>query len=386
MVAGLCRLRPPLLSLFLFIVPFVPALHAAADINETSEQLSQLKEQIDAIQSRLDASEVERDSLQKDLRDIDLQIGASDIKAEKLNRERRALEERVQALEAESRSLRADQEAREQLIQQSIQHMWAMQQGGELRVWLGDQRPQDAARHITYLQILVEDQRALINEYQRGLEKIERNVLSLAEAQNQLAVQIAAQGSLKQELAEQRNTRRQTLLAINAQVSNDEQQLSKLRLDQQRLNQLFEELASVMPEPTLAPAVQPFAALRGTLSMPVSGVPSNQFGTRRNADIRWQGWLIPAAEGEPIRAVHAGRVIYADWLRGQGLLIVIDHNDGWLTLYAQNHSLMRQVGDRVTAGDVIARAGASGGRDVTGLYFEIRQQGQPVDPAQWIRR
>ena len=205
MVAGICRLRP-LLSLFLFIVPFVPALHAAADINETSEQLSQLKEQIDAIQSRLDASEVERDSLQKDLRDIDLQIGASDIKAEKLNRERRALEERVQALEAESRSLRADQEAREQLIQQSIQHMWAMQQGGELRVWLGDQRPQDIARHITYLQILVEDQRALINEYQRGLEKIERNVLSLAEAQNQLALQIAAQGSLKQELAEQRNT------------------------------------------------------------------------------------------------------------------------------------------------------------------------------------
>ncbi len=367
-------------------MPFVPALHAAADINDTSEQLSQLKEQIDAIQARLDASEVERDSLQKDLRDIDLQIGASDIKAEKLSREKRALEERVQALEEESRSLRADQEAREQLIQQSIQRMWAMQQGGELRVWLGDQRPQDAARHMTYLQILVEDQRVLINEYQRGLEKIERNVLSLAEAQNQLALQIAAQGSLKQELAEQRNTRQQTLQAINAQVSNDEQQLSKLRLDQQRLNQLFEELASVMPEPTLAPAVQPFAALRGTLSMPVSGVPSNQFGTRRNADIRWQGWLIPAAEGEPIRAVHAGRVIYADWLRGQGLLIVIDHNDGWLTLYAQNHSLMRQVGDRVIAGDVIARAGASGGRDVTGLYFEIRQQGQPVDPAQWIRR
>ena len=111
--------------------------------------------------------------------------------------------------------------------------------------------------------------------------------------------------------------------------------------------------------------------------MPVSGA-SNQFGTRRNADIRWQGWLIPAAEGEPIRAVHAGRVIYADWLRGQGLLIVIDHNDGWLTLYAQNHSLMRQVGDRVIAGDVIARAGASGGRGVTGLYFEIRRKGNQL--------
>ena len=120
--------------------------------------------------------------------------------------------------------------------------------------------------------------------------------------------------------------------------------------------------------------------------MPVTGTPSNRFGGRRNADIRWRGWLIPAEEGESIRAVHAGQVIYADWLRGQGLLIVIDHDDGWLTLYAQNHSLMRQVGDRVAAGDVIARAGASGGHDVTGLYFEVRHQGQPVDPAKWIRR
>ena len=96
--------------------------------------------------------------------------------------------------------------------------------------------------------------------------------------------------------------------------------------------------------------------------------------------------MIPAEEGTAIRAVHAGLVIYADWLRGQGLLIVIDHQDGWLTLYAQNHSLMRAVGESVMAGDVIARAGASGGQEMTGLYFEIRQQGEPVDPAEWIRR
>ena len=384
MVAGLCRLRAHLFSLFLLIAVLPLVVLAATDISETNEQLSQLKEQIDAIQARLDASEKERDTLQRDLRDIDLQIGDSDVKAEALDRQQRALEDRLQVLEQEGRSMQADQAAREALIEQSIQHMWAMQQGGGLRVWLGEQKPEEVARNISYLQLLIDDQRELISRYQQGLEDIERNVQRVAETQTQLTVQMSAQNDVRETLASQRAARQQTLKAINAQVRTDAQALATLRADQQRLNELLNELANVPAAPI--PAAQPFADLKGALPMPVTGTPSNRFGGRRNADIRWRGWLIPAEEGESIRAVHAGQVIYADWLRGQGLLIVIDHDDGWLTLYAQNHSLMRQVGDRVAAGDVIARAGASGGHDVTGLYFEVRHQGQPVDPALWIRR
>ena len=384
MVAGLCRLRAHLFSLFLLIAVLPLVVLAATDISETNEQLSQLKEQIDAIQARLDASEKERDTLQRDLRDIDLQIGDSDVSAEALDRQQRALEDRLQVLEQEGRSMQTDQAAREELIEQSIQHMWAMRQGGGLRVWLGDQKPEEVARNISYLQLLIDDQRALISRYQQGLEDIERNVQRIAETQTQLTAQINAQNDFRETLASQRAARKQTLQAINTQVRTDAQALAKRQADQQRLNQLLNELANVTAAPI--PAAQPFADLKGALPMPVSGTPSNRFGARRNADIRWRGWLIPAEEGESIRAVHAGQVIYADWLRGQGLLIVIDHDDGWLTLYAQNHSLMRQVGDRIAAGDVIARAGASGGHDVTGLYFEVRHQGQPVDPAQWIRR
>ena len=384
MVAGLCRLRAHLFSLFLLIAVLPLVVLAASDISETNEQLSQLKEQIDAIQARLDASEKERGTLQRDLRDIDLQIGDSDVKAEELDRQQRALEDRLQVLEQEGRSMQADQAAREALIEQSIQHMWAMQQGGGLRVWLGDQKPEEVARNISYLQLLIDDQRELISRYQQGLEDIERNVQRVAETQTQLTVQMSAQNDVRETLASQRAARQQTLQAINAQVRTDAQALATLQADQQRLNELLNELANVTAAPI--PAAQPFADLKGALPMPVTGTPSNRFGGRRNADIRWRGWLIPAEEGESIRAVHAGQVIYADWLRGQGLLIVIDHDDGWLTLYAQNHSLMRQVGDRVAAGDVIARAGASGGHDVTGLYFEVRHQGQPVDPALWIRR
>lgn len=384
MVAGLCRQHPIQLPLFVATTLLITVGYVAADINEAGEQLSRLKAEINAIQSRLTASEKERDTLQRDLRDIDLQISVSDIKAAQLNRERRALKQTLRTLDQEGQSLRADQESRMRLIEQSIQHLWAMQQGGGLRVWLGDQTPEDVARHITYLQILLEDQKDMINHYEQGLRDIERNIEHTKETQAQLAAQVEAERSATQVLAGQRATRQRTLQAINAQVSTDEKQLAKLEADRQRLNQLFEELVRVTPAPITARV--PFAELKGALAMPVSGIPSNRFGARRNADIRWQGWLIPAEEGATIRAVHAGQVIYADWLRGQGLLIVIDHHDGWLTLYAQNHSLMRQVGESVMGGEVIARAGASGGQEMTGLYFEIRQKGQPVDPAHWIRR
>ena len=384
MVAGLCRQHPIQLPLFVATTLLITVGYVAADINEAGEHLSRLKTEIDAIQSRLDASEKERDTLQRDLRDIDLQISVSYIKAAQLNRERRALKQTLRTLDQEGQSLRADQESQVRLIEQSIQHLWAMQQGGGLRVWLGDLTPEDVARHVTYLQILLEDQQDMINHYEQGLRDIERNIERTQETQAQLAAQVEAERSATQVLAGQRATRQRTLQAINAQVSTDEKQLAKLEADRQRLNQLFEELVRVTPAPIIARV--PFAELKGALAMPVSGIPSNRFGARRNADIRWQGWLIPAKEGAAIRAVHAGQVIYADWLRGQGLLIVIDHHDGWLTLYAQNHSLMRQVGESVMGGEVIARAGASGGQEMTGLYFEIRQKGQPVDPAHWIRR
>ena len=384
MVAYICRPRSTLLSLLLGTTLFISVDHTAADVNEAGERLSRVKKEIDAIQSRLSASEQERDTLQSTLREIDLQIGASDIKADELNRERRILNARLQSLDQKGQSLRAGHNARVQLIELSIRQLWAMQRSGGLRVWLGDQTPEDVARNLTYLQIVVEDQQEMINHYEQGLSDIERNVQRIAETQTQLALQVEAESSAKKALAKRRARRQQTLQAINAQVSTDEKRLANLEADQQRMNQLFEELMSMTPAPR--PAIVPFVKLKGALRMPVSGTPSNRFGARRKADILWQGWLIPAEEGEAITAVYAGQVIYADWLRGQGLLIVIDHQDGWLTLYGQNHSLMRQVGESVMAGDVIARAGASGGQETTGLYFEIRQQGQPVDPALWIRR
>ena len=354
-------------------------------LDQTPEQIEALRAEITVIQARLASQESERDALQDALREAEVQIGELDRQLGALGQERRALQQELNALDAEGEQLRQAQRQRTDTIDTSIQQLWLLQQGGGFRVWFSDQNPQDVARNLAYFQTLIEAQQQMIADYGLGLEAIAENRSRIAQTETALREQASATEATKTTLTDQRATRQATLAQISQQVQHDQQRLNVLQRDQARLNALLGELEAVAaaapPEPRM-----PFADAQGTLVMPMVGRLKNRYGARRNADIRWRGWLIAADEGEPVRAVHGGDVIYADWLRGQGLLMVVDHGEGWLSLYAQNHSLLRGVGDRVSAGDIIAKAGASGGSETSGLYFEIRHRGEPVDPGEWIRR
>ncbi len=354
-------------------------------LDQTSEQIEALRAEITVIQARLASQESERDALQDVLREAEVRIGELDRQLGALGQERRALQQELNALDAESEHLRQAQRQRTDTIDTSIQQLWLLQQGGGFRVWFGDQNPQDVARNLAYFQTLIEAQQQMIADYGLGLEAITENRSRIAQAETALRKQASATEATKTTLTDQRAMRQATLAQISQQVQDDQQRLNVLQRDQARLNALLGELEAVAaaapPEPRM-----PFADAQGILVMPLVGTLKNRYGARRNADIRWRGWLIAADQGEPVRAVHGGDIIYADWLRGQGLLVVVDHGEGWLSLYAQNHSLLRGVGDRVSAGDIIAKAGASGGSETSGLYFEIRHRGEPVDPGEWIRR
>jgi septal ring factor EnvC (AmiA/AmiB activator) len=358
-------------------------------LDQTSEQIEALRAEISVIQARLASQESERDTLQDALQEAEVQIGELDRELGALSQERRALKQELKALDTEGERLRDAQRQRTDAIDASIQQLWVLQQGGGFRVWLGDQNPEDVARNLAYFEALIEAQQQTIAEYELGLEAVEQNRSRIAQAETALREQAIGMAATKATLTDQRATRQSTLALISQRVQDDQQRLSALERDQARLNALLDELeALAAASPVVAPPETqlPFADTQGALAMPVAGTLTNRYGARRNADIRWRGWLITADEGEPVRAVHGGDIIYADWLRGQGLLMVIDHGEGWLSLYAQNHSLMRGVGDHVSAGDIIAKAGASGGSETSGLYFEIRHRGEPVDPGEWIRR
>ncbi len=355
-----------------------------ADAAQTAAELTSLTAEIAAIQALLKASEQERDTLQSALREIDIQIGESDLQLDLLTSEQAALQRRVDDLDAKGFGIRAEQQKRAEIIEASIQQLWLLHQGGGLRIWLGDQNPQLIARNLAFLQATIADQQIMIREYEGSLAKLTLNRDSIAATQETLHAQTEKQTQLRQRLADQRENQRQILREIDAQVKTEEERLIALSADRDRLNTLLIELSELAPR---APAPrQPFETSKGRLQMPVAGEITNRFGSRRNTDMLWRGWLIHASVGAPVKAIHAGQVIFSDWLRGQGLLVVIDHGEGWLSLYARNHSLLRRVGEQVSASDVIARAGNSGGGEQPGLYFEIRQHGQPIDPADWIRR
>ena len=359
-------------------------------IDDTAEQISALRAEIASVQERLASQEDDRDELQAALREAETQMSVLDQQLSKLNGERAQLQQKIDQLDQEGEQLRSAQQQRADTIDASIQQLWLLQQGGGFRVWLGDQNPEDVARNLAYFQMVIEAQQQSIDAYEKGLEALALNRDTIAQTESELQAQSEAVEAARDALATQREARQVALAAINQKVESDQQRLAVLIQDRERLDALLAELEALATAaaPVMNPAadLQPFAETKGTLAMPVSGSLTNRFGERRNADIRWKGWLIAAEEGEPVRAVHGGQVIYADWLRGQGLLMVVDHGDGWLSLYGQNHSLLRGVGERVNAGDVIARAGASGGSELSGLYFEIRHDGQPLDPTEWIRR
>ena len=357
---------------------------SSKDTSETESQLSALREDIAAIRTQLDAQEEARDGLQDTLGRTERSIGELNQQLTASTQEKQRLQEKLTSLRTENDVLKEDQIRLEADVEAGIRQLWMLQQGGGLRVWLGDQDPQQTARHLAYYRLILEEQQHSIERYQQGVADIAARVNAILRTESDLTARAAAIAATREQLTAEQDTRRQTIARINTQLKQDQAQLDALILNQTRLNILLERLQTIaLPAP---PTLQPFATLRGQLTMPIEGKPINRFGAIRNADLRWRGWLIPAEQGDPIRAVHGGRVIFADWLRGQGLLLVVDHGDEWLSLYAQNHSLLRAVGDWVSSGEVLSRAGATGGSEMNGLYFEIRHQGEPVDPADWFRR
>ena len=180
--------------------------------------------------------------------------------------------------------------------------------------------------------------------------------------------------------------RKKALAALSASLKTDRQRLNKMTRERKDLEQLLSAVEEAINDIKVPNDYRPFAQRKGKLAWPLKGRIRAGFGNPRSGSLRWEGWLIQANSGTPVKAVHHGRVVFADYLRGFGLLSIIDHGDDYMTLYAHNRDLLKEVGDWVLPGEVLAYAGNSGGREESALYFEIRRKGKPHDPKVWLAR
>jgi septal ring factor EnvC (AmiA/AmiB activator) len=209
---------------------------------------------------------------------------------------------------------------------------------------------------------------------------IEEKTLALSRLRNSQRTRMAR-------LAEQKQLRAKAVAALRQQLAKQGGALKRLQADEQRLQELVHSLQNLLADiPSDAAHNKPFNAMKGALRWPARGQLSARFGAPRgDSGLTWQGVLITAPEGGKVHAVAQGRVAFADWMRGFGLLLIIDHGDGYMSLYGHNQALYKEVGEWVDTGEVVATLGASGGQIQAGLYFELRHRGRPVNPRKWCR-
>ncbi|PJY95780.1 peptidase M23 [Pseudomonas donghuensis] len=402
---------------------------------QTQQQLDATRQDIAELKKMLGKLQEEKSGVQKDLRSTETDIGKLEKQVEALQLELKKTEGELERLDTEKKKLQSARIEQQRLI--AIQARSAYQNGREeyLKLLLNQQNPEKFARTLTYYDYLSQarlSQLRNFNETLRQLANVEKDI-SLQQAQ--LLAQQGTLDSQRQELEKVRAERKEVLAKLNNDVKARDQKLQAREQDQADLTKVLktieetlarqareaeearqkallaaqeaekqrqrEALAANSSEAPKKPKAIPgplvsssgetfggaFSAAQGKLPWPVNGRLLARFGETRGDDSRakWDGVMISASPGSQVRAVHGGRVVFADWLRGAGLLVILDHGNGYLSLYGHNQSLLKSAGDVVKAGEAISTVGNSGGQDSSGLYFAIRQQGRPSDPAQWCR-
>jgi septal ring factor EnvC (AmiA/AmiB activator) len=255
-----------------------------------------------------------------------------------------------------------------------------------LKVLLSQDSPATVGRTLVYYDYFNRARSARIAALTTEMQGLTELRAASDAAQRQLAEVTAAQAEQVAALEHARDERRSLVAKLDAGIGDTNAAIAKLKAEEQRVGDLVKRLAKATAGFPVDSS-QPFARSKGKLAWPVAGRLAGDYGQpRAGGQVRWNGVLLEAERGSAVRAIYGGRVVFADWLPGLGLLVIVDHGGGYMSLYGHNETLLKQPGDAVAAGDAIAQVGDSGGQARPALYFEIRQNGEPVDPHQWITR
>jgi septal ring factor EnvC (AmiA/AmiB activator) len=381
-------LRPALSVLAMVSVLLLPEPGlAATEEDETRLQLQQLKQDITRLGQELEQDVRQRGSVESALRQSEVAIGKirKDIGDTRIRLQ--SSEVKLSGLRQQRQQLLIARGEQQELIIREVQTAYQMGKQGQLKILLNQEQPGTLARSMAYYDYFYQARQGHIDRYLEVLARIDLLEPEIASTQAQLESNRATMRRQEKNLIASKAQRQLDLNRLNIRIANKDERLKKLDQDREELERLLEVIEQAIAEMELPQEYQNFATLKGQMPWPLAGKPSNRFGGRRSTGSqRWQGLTIPAEEGGSITAIHHGRVVFADWFRGSGLLLIIDHGDGFMSLYAHNQALLREVGEWVSAGSAIATAGNSGGRLNAALYFEIRQNGKPVNPAKWLTR
>lgn len=362
-----------------------PSLAQRADRAQTEAELSRIRGEIDKIRAQVSRDAAERDRLTRELRSAEQSVAGARERLRELQRQRNESRKRRDEIEAQSRARERELATERDALAGQLRAAYMIGREEPLKLLLNQRDPARAGRMFAYY--------GYFGRARAGqIARIREHIATLAELQAQLEAEEQRYAALEQQqkgeleaLEAARSERGAVLAKVQQESRSRVASLERLRKEQAALERLLRELRRAV-ERFPSDSRDPFARLRGKLTWPVAGRVVARYGETRAGGLKWEGMLLSAERGAAVRSIYHGRVIYADWLAGLGLLVIVDHGGGYMSLYGHNDALFRKVGERVTAGDSLAAVGDSGGRPRPELYFEIRRNAQPLDPRPWFRK
>ena len=398
-----------------FLGALLLACAAGAEARKAASErdLQELRGRIERLQKELAAAEESRGEALDQLKDSARAVSDSQRALFELGRKREEIERELRALDARERDIRSGMAEQEALAGKLLRQQYREGSADRLRLALEGRDAATVARHLQYYGYIQRSRAALIADLRQQAERLAAVERETAARRDELARNEEEAKREAGRLEHERAQRAAVVARLAGEIARGRAQIGRLKRDESRLSRLVEEIARTLarkeaqrrraerregerrPGPEkgrpveraadASTADQPFGQLRGKLRLPVRGQVTGRFGApREEPGITWKGVFIHAVTGATVHAVADGRVVYADWLRGFGNLLILDHGEGYMSLYAYADSLLRGVGENVRSGDVVAHAGTSAGNADSGLYFELRRDGKPFDPMRWV--
>ena len=397
------------LRLFTLLLCFFCATSfAAKKIDAAKEDLSDIQEKIQALKKELDSNQEAHKDATDELKSSETAISGANKKLREIQQKQNKNKNTLNLLKKQSLNLNENLSLQQQQLSNLLRQQYMHGDQSYAQLILQNKNPSEIARDVKYFSYIAKEHAKVIDSMQKNLVKVKELNNQTTAALQEVAELKAKQEAEKKGLEQQKKEKSKVVKSLSKQISAQRGEIKKLTRDEKSLSNLVERLAKIIPKktnkkksskpdgnekenvasneatPTNAYSGSSFPALKGKLRLPVRGDVTNRFGSpRADTGITWKGLFIKATEGNDVKSVADGRVVFADWMRGFGNLIIVDHGSGYMSLYGNNQAMLKQVGEEVNAGDAIAAVGNSGGNESNGLYYELRRNSQPFDPMSW---
>ena len=358
------------------------------DQEQQEQELQQLKIKIKNIRNELNEVRTLHDQVRQELRTTETNIGKRVNNLYQLKRKLRHQKKRLRVLQKQRKELNQDLTLQRELLGQQVRTSYTIGKQEYVKLLLNQENPAAIGRVLTYYEYFNQARSERIDTSMKTLASLEQVKKRIQQETQTLQRLKQEQDAEKAKLEASYKERALVIAKLSQEIQSKDTVLQQLLGNEKQLKRVLNVITESMPEIILETGKQqPFAKLKGKLFWPATGKVNSLYGKQRKlANVKWNGVIIKAPQGHNVRAISHGRIAYADWLRGYGLLIIIDHGDGYMSLYGHNESIKKETGDWVAPGDIIGSVGDTGGQAKAGLYFEIRHNGTPTNPKIWCQK